>query len=435
MIAAEPAFHVPLAPETLEQTGVGMDTVLELVAKTLYVAGELTGNELAARLGVRFAVVESALDLLKAERHCEVAGGAVLGAPSYRYRLTDAGRERTTMFWSQNQYIGRLPVPLTQYIAYMRSAGSDRSLVVTRMTIRKAFAHLVLSDRVLDQLGPAIAARQSLFIYGPPGNGKTVISQAIRNVLVGDIAIPYSLIVDGHIIRLFDPVNHERVEVPAEPDALTRVSNSDGRWVRCRRPKVTVGGELTLDALDLGYSSASGLYRAPIQALANGGVLVIDDFGRQHISPRDLLNRWVMPLEARVDYLTLQTGQKFELPFDALVVFATNIKPADLVDEAFLRRIHYKVFAESPTVEGFVQIFANYCRDRQIDFDRALVDWLIEREIRPRNAQLRACQPRDLIEHALALAAYLDQPRALTRELLAAAATSYFIDDTEMTAA
>jgi predicted ATPase with chaperone activity len=426
---------MPSAPQTLEQTGVGMDIVLELVAKTLYMVGELTGNELAARLGVHYTVIEPGLDLLRRDRQCEIVTGSVLGGPSYRYRLTDAGRVRAATFWSQNQYIGQIPVPLAQYVAYMRSVAQDRSLVVSRSTVRQAFAHLVLSDRVLDELGPAIAARHSLFIYGPPGNGKTVIAQAIRNVLVGDIAIPYAVTVDGHIIRLFDPVNHEPVQAPGEPDQLTRISDSDGRWVRCRRPLVTVGGEMTLDAVDLWYSSASGLYRAPIQALANGGVLVIDDFGRQHASPRDLLNRWVVPLETRVDHLTLQTGQKFEMPFETLIVFATNLKPADLVDEAFLRRIQYKVYAESPTLEEFVQIFANYCRDHQLDFDPGLLERFIAAELTPRNVQLRGCQPRDLIEHALAQATYLDRPRALTGELLAAAASTYFIHDSETAAA
>src|SRR4029078_10574974 len=244
----------------------------------------------------------------------------------------------------------------------MAARNREAAAPVTRAAVRRAFAHLVLSDRVVDQLGPAISARHSLFVYGTPGNGKTVISQAIRNLLVGDIAIPHALCVEGHIIRLFDPVNHEPVNVPQAGSGLDRSARVDGRWARCRGPMVTVGGELTLEALELGMSGA-GFYRAPLQAIANGGVLVIDDFGRQHASPRDLLNRWIVPLESRVDFLTLQSGQKFELPFDVLVIFANNIKPQELVDEAFLRRIHYKVFAESPTVAEFTQIFENSCKE------------------------------------------------------------------------
>ena len=201
-----------------------------------------------------------------------------------------------------------------------------------------------------------------MFVYGPPGNGKTVISQAIHRLLEGEIAIPHAIEVEGNIIRVFDPVNHEAVAAEETGESIASDLDGDRRWVRCRRPMVMVGGELTLDALELSYNSTTGFYRAPVQAIANGGVLVIDDFGRQRCSPRDLLNRWIVPLESRVDFLTLQSGQKFELPFMTLIVFATNIRPAELVDEAFLRRIQYKIFAESPTVDDFKTIFTACCR-------------------------------------------------------------------------
>jgi predicted ATPase with chaperone activity len=283
---------------------------------------------------------------------------------------------------------------------------------------------------VLDHLGPAINARHSMFIYGPPGNGKTVLSQAIGQLLPGEIAIPHALEVEGNIVRLFDPINHRSLPLP-DDNGLERGTGFDARWVRCHRPLVMVGGELTLEALDLVYNPNTGFYRAPVQALANGGVLVIDDFGRQHCSPRDLLNRWIVPLESRVDFLTLQSGQKFELPFNVLVVFATNIKPIELVDEAFLRRIQYKIFAESPTVDQFTQIFENCCRERHIPFDPGLVRHLLESYYRPRQIQLRGCQPRDLIGQALSLAEYLDLPPRLTTDLLEAACDSYFVDDRE----
>jgi hypothetical protein len=410
------------------------DLVLQIVAKTLHLAGELTGVDLAARLGVPFSVVEPALDLLKREHHLEIAGGSIVGAPSYKYRLTDAGRQRAAMFLGHNQYVGPLPVPLDQYVPYMHRFAAETKLKVSRASVRAAFSKLVLSDRVLDQLGPAIASRHSLFVYGPPGNGKTVISQAIRNLLSGEIFIPHALAVEGQIVRLFDPVNHEPIVDPPAPVSLEQDDSVDRRWVKCRRPLITVGGELTLEALDLSYSAA-GFYRAPIQALANGGVLVIDDFGRQHATPRDLLNRWIVPLESRVDFLTLQTGQMFEMPFEVLVVFATNLKPAELVDEAFLRRIRYKILAESPTREQFLQIWENYCAEMQLAYDRALVETFIETEVKPRNIALRGCQPRDLIDHALALAVYLGQPRKLTVELLSTACAAYFIDDREVAVA
>jgi predicted ATPase with chaperone activity len=426
---------MPVAPKRLEDVGVPSDLILQLVTKTLYFAGDLRGIELASRLGVAFPIIEPALDLLKNERHCEIVGGSMVGAPAFTYRLTDAGRLRAALFLEDNHYVGALPVPLEQYQAYMKQFATQHSIEATRDLVTVAFSHLVLNRRVLDQLGPAIAAWHSLFIYGPPGNGKTVIAQAIRNVLHGEIAIPHALSVEGQIVRLYDPVNHERVAEPGGEVSLEEHHAFDHRWVRCRRPLVTVGGELTMSALELGYHKAFGFYTAPLQALANGGVLVIDDFGRQSASPREMLNRWIVPLESRTDFLTLHTGQKFELPFNVFVVFATNIKPSELVDEAFLRRIQYKVLAESPTPDEFALIFRNYCLAKQLAFDPAVVDQLLERELRPRGVAIRGCHPRDLIEHALAIAKYLDLPRALTPALLSEACASYFVEDRDIASA
>jgi predicted ATPase with chaperone activity len=234
---------------------------------------------------------------------------------------------------------------------------------------------------------------------------------------------------------LFDPVIHEPLESLEETvrsDQLTNEAEVDRRWVLCRRPLVTVGGELTLESLDLAYSESARFYRAPVQLLANGGVLVVDDFGRQRVSPREMLNRWIVPLETRKDFLVLHTGQKFDVSLDLLIVFATNLKPSDLVDEAFLRRIRHKVFAESPTVDEFIQIFEQYCHRERVAFDRQLVEDLIAQELRRRGVALRGCQPRDLIDHALYLANYLDQPRALTRDLLSAACATYFLEEREV---
>jgi predicted ATPase with chaperone activity len=433
MPAAETALvqDHPTTPATLEESGLSLDLILQLSLKTLHLAGELTGSALAQRLGLRFQVIEPALNMLKIERHCEIVGGSILGSAAYRYRITDAGRVRAAMFLEQNHYVGKAPVPLDQYRAYMervRQSGHDK---ITRERVRHAFSHLVLSDRVLDQLGPAINAAHSLFVYGPPGNGKTVISSAIHGLLDGELAIPHAIEVEGSIIRVFDPVNHDPITPLDDDGGLTEGQRDDARWVRCRRPMVMVGGELTLEKLELSYSPGLGFYRAPVQAVANGGVLVIDDFGRQTCSPRDFLNRWIVPLESRVDYLTLQTGQKFEIPFMTLIVFATNLKPAELADEAFLRRIHYKIFAESPTLEEFMRIFENYCRDRNLELDRSLIERMLREYYKPRHIALRGCHARDLIDHALSLADYLAQPRALTYELLEAACNGYFVDDTE----
>ncbi len=413
-----------------EETGLSLDLLLQLTLKHMHFAGELTGSELARRLGLRFTAIEPAVSALKSQHQIEIIGGTMSGPAAYRYRITDAGRTRVAIFLEHNQYVGVAPVPLARYVAYLRQWQLAAPRTATRDRMQHAYRHLVLSQRVLDQLGPAINAGHSLFVYGPPGNGKTVIAQAIRNLLDGDIAIPHALEVEGQIVRLFNPVNHDPLPLP-ESQSLADDVPADARWIRCRRPLVTVGGELTLDSLELTYSARSGFYQAPVQAVANGGVLVIDDFGRQQVEPRQFLNRWIVPLESRVDFLTLNTGQKFELPFATLLVFATNLRPSTLVDEAFLRRIHYKVFAESPGVEEFTHIFQNHCETRGLTFDGSLVDRLVREYYAPRQIPLRGCHPRDLIDQALSLADYLGEAPVLTPALLEAACNSYFVEDEE----
>ena len=418
---------VPAAPVTVEDTGLSFDLLEQLVLKTLHFAGELSAAALGTRLGLLHSVLEPVLQHLKREYLCDVWGGG-LGGPSFIYRLTDAGRVRAMLALEQSRYVGAAPVPFPQYEAYMRAFDAGTVKAVTRATVRRAFGHLVLSERVLDQLGPAINGGHSLFVYGPPGNGKTVISQAISGLLSGEVCIPQAVDFDGHLVQVFDPAVHR--PVPAAIDTgLDRGTGGDRRWLRCTRPLVTVGGELTLEALELSYHAGSRLYQAPIQLLANGGVLVIDDFGRQRCSVADLLNRWINPLESRTDYLTLQSGQKIPVPFVVLVVFATNIKPSELVDEAFLRRIHYKVFAENPSTTDFKRIFDRCCRERRLAYDEMVVDRLIADFFGQREIALRGCHPRDLIEHALALTDYTGAPRQLTFELLLEACASYFLDD------
>jgi predicted ATPase with chaperone activity len=422
------SLQIP-APKTLEQAGLSRDLITQLVLKTLHFSGELTGTELARRLGLPFHVIEPVVAASKQQHHLDISGGT-LGSASYKYRITDTGRTRAVLFLEHNHYVGVAPVPLVQYRRYMEAFQASAPHQVTRAEVRKAFSHLVISQKVLDQLGPAVNAGHSMFVYGPPGNGKTVISQAIHNLLEGDILVPHALEVEGSIIRFFDPVNHE--PFPEEVnDSLDLGDDEDRRWVRCRRPRVMVGGELSLDQLELSYSTTMGFYRAPVQAVANGGVLVIDDFGRQSCSPRELLNRWIVPLESRVDFLTLQTGQKFDFPFMTMIVFATNIRPNELVDEAFLRRIHYKIFAESPTRAEFLKIFENTCRERGMDFRPSVVDSLLANYFKPRQIQLRGCQPRDLIDQVISLAEYLGEEPELSTELLEAACAAYFVDDRE----
>lgn len=426
----------PIAPATLEQAGLNVDLVQQLVLKTLYFSGELIGTEVAKRLGLAFSVIEPTLEFLKQQRLCEIGGGSVFGNASYKYRITEAGRGRASLALEQNQYVGIAPVPLTQYQRYMLDFKKAVPLQASRDDVRRAFSHLVVSDTVLDAVGPAVNSGHSMFVYGSPGNGKTMIAQGIRKLLVSEIAIPHAIEVEGNIVKVFDRVNHE--ELPFQEEAgggLTMAVEYDRRWARCKRPLVMVGGELTMQDLELRYNAISGFYRAPVQLIANGGILVIDDFGRQHCSPRDLLNRWIVPLESRMDFLTLQSGQSFEIPFMVLLVFATNLKPTELADEAFLRRIQYKIFAEGPKVEDFIRIFENYCKAKNIPFERPVVEHMLEQYYRPNKIPLRGCQPRDLINQALALASYMGQPNELTPELMDAACRSYFVQDREVPAA
>jgi hypothetical protein len=416
----------PTAPQTREQSGLSLDLLEQLLVKTLHFAGELTAVEMARRLGLTFTVIDDAIERIKMQHLCEIVGGTTLGPPSYRYRITALGRERATIYLDVNMYTGIAPVPLDRYARYMEAFEASAGKAVTREELKAGLSHLVLGERLFDQLGPAVNAGHSLFVYGPPGNGKSVISQAIGNLLPGDIWIPHAIEADGNIIQVFDPVSHVALPPPPPSGALDVPDPYDRRWVQARRPLVTVGGELELESLDLRYTA--GFYRAPLQLVANGGALVIDDFGRQRCSPHALLNRWITPLETRIDFLTLRSGQKIAVPFLVLPIFATNIKPAELVDEAFLRRIHYKVFARNPTTDEYIRIFENCCRERGLRFELPLVRHLLEVVYPARAIELRGCQPRDLIDHALALANYRGEPRRLTITLLEGACDAYFVD-------
>ena len=418
-----------VAPATLEESGLSLDLVTQLALKALFFAGELSGTDLARRLGVSFGVVEPALEFLKTQRRCEIVGGAIAGGPSYRYRITSDGRSVASLFLQQSQYVGVAPVPLAQNQAYMTTRRRTMTTNVTRDDVHRGFSHLVVGEAVLDEIGPALNGGQSIFIYGPPGNGKTVIGQALRGLLTGDIEIPHALEVEGNIIRVFDPVNHEERPKLVEDSLIGTASKKDGRWATCRRPMVQTGGELTLESLELAFDPRLGYYHAPLQLIANGGILLVDDFGRQRCAPQDLLNRWMVPLESGVDHLTLQSGVTFEVPFMVFVAFATNIKPSDLVDEAFLRRVRYKVFAKGPSVDEFIRISENYCRERDVPFDRAVIEQLLGGYFHNHGVVRRACHPRDLINQALLLASYRNEPPRLTLELLESACAAYFVEE------
>ena len=414
------------APNSLNDTGLGADLVEQLLIKTLY-GGEETGISLGDRMCLPFGVFEPLVERARAERLVEVRGATATTTSSYRYCLTDLGRDRARQYLEINAYVGPAPVPLSAYVARMRALAVSRGYI-DRERLRGGFSHLVIADRLLEQLGPAVNANKALFLYGQPGNGKTVIGEGLGRTIGGEMLMPHAIEVDGYIITMFDPINHERLDEGDDRSILIASAPRDRRWVRIRRPVVIVGGELTLDMLDLTYNAASKFYEAPLQLKANGGVMLVDDFGRQRIRPEDLLNRWIVPLESRVDYLALHTGKKFQVPFDVLVVFATNLDPASLADEAFLRRIPYKIAVEDPTVEEFTRIFELNCRQRGLKFHQVMVAYLHRRHYRPEGRPLRACQPRDLLDQVTALCRYRGSEPTITRELLDDACHSYFLD-------
>jgi hypothetical protein len=415
---------------TLEDTGLAAHLIEQLLIKALY-AGEATGLMLADRLRLPYTVLEPLVERARVERLIEVKGATGASSASYRYALTDLGRDRARQYLDQNQYTGAAPVPLASYVEYMRKLAMERGYI-ERDRLRDGFSHLVVPDEILEQLGPAVNANKALFLYGPPGNGKTVIGDGLGKTIGGDIYMPFAIEVDGQIITMFDPVNHraldeEGCEGAKVPVSVIASEPRDRRWVRIERPVVMVGGELTLDMLDLAFNPLTKFYEAPIQLKANGGVFLVDDFGRQRIRPQELLNRWIVPLESRVDYLTLHTGKKFQVPFNLLIVFATNLEPASLADEAFFRRIPYKIAIENPSIEQYTRIFERNCAARRLKFHQVMVAYLHRRHYRPAGRPMRACHPRDLLDQVTALCRYRGIQPAITRELLDKACEAYFV--------
>jgi hypothetical protein len=419
----------PPPPATVAESGLHPDTLSQLLLKTL-LNGEATGSNLAERMCLPYSLLDAMIQHARVEKLVEVRGMSGAGSAGYRYILTDLGRERAQQYMDICRYVGPAPVPLAQYNAYVRACMAAR-LPIDRDTLAHGFEHLIVSKGMFDQLGPAVNSGKSLFLYGAPGNGKTVVAEGIGRALGTEMFVPHAVDLDGQIITMFDPVSHQRAGTAADTTSVITGAAQDQRWVKIKRPVVVVGGELTLEMLDLSFNQISKFYEAPIQLKANGGVFVVDDFGRQRIPPRDLLNRWIVPLESRVDFLTLHTGRKFEIPFNVFIVFATNLKPESLADEAFLRRIPYKILAKNPTPDEYCRIFELNCRKRGLAFDPVMVEYLERSYYKPRKLQMRACHPRDLVEQVVDICRYQQRELKVTRELLDMACGSYFLEETE----
>lgn len=422
----------PPVPDTLADTGLLADAVRDLILKVLYVQGGRTGHYLSEFLRLPFALVDEELLTLQQRRFIEVLGTTGPNRASYLFDLGGAGRDRAREALEASQYVGAAPVPLSQYSSWIH-AQSIQNAHVTQESLRKGFGHLVLNHSIFDMLGPAVNSSKSIFLYGHPGNGKTAIAEAIAQMLGGALYLPYAVDVDGQIMLVHDPVHHEEIETEDDVigrDALWLRSGPgyDRRYARIKRPVVLTGGELTLEQLDLRYDPFTKLYQAPFQVKANGGVLIVDDFGRQRVPPRDLLNRWIVPLEKRIDYLTLHTGGKFPVPFDCLLIFATNLNPGELVEEAFLRRIHYKIPVVDPTRAQYEEIFRRCCVAEGLSYDPETVAYIFSEFYERGGIPPRGCHPRDLIAHVGDISKYREVPSQLTVELIDRACRSYFLE-------
>jgi len=417
----------PAPPQTIAETGLHPDTLSQLMLKTL-IAGEASGTQLSEHMRLPYSVLDALIQHARVEKLIEVRGASGAGSAGYRYSLTDLGRDRANTFLDINRYVGPAPVPLAHYTAYTRAAMAARP-TVDRERLARGFDQLIVNDAMYDLLGPAVNSGKSLFLYGAPGNGKTVVAEGIGRALGTNMHVPCAIDVDGQTITVFDPVNHVTSAPVTASSSVIAGAVHDRRWEGIRRPVVVVGGELTLEMLDLTFNPIAHFYEAPIQMKANGGVFVVDDFGRQRIPPRDLLNRWIVPLESRVDYLTLHTGRKFELPFNVFIIFATNLKPESLADEAFLRRIPYKIRAKNPTVDEFARIFEMNCRRRGLAYDPETIDYLQAHYYMPRKLAMRACHPRDLIEQVVDMCRYSGRAPHITHDLLDRACGSYFLEE------
>jgi hypothetical protein len=416
--------EVPPQPVTSAETGLDGQFLLHFLLKTLYVFGHETSPQISETTKLHEDVVDAILHSAKEKRLVEVLGLTAAKPQVYRWALSDLGRKWAVDALEQCQYTGPAPVPLADYQVQVvkQSIANER---VTPESLERSLGLLVLAPGTVGRLGPAVNSGRAILFYGAPGNGKSSVAEAIGRSFTQTVFIPHAIQVDGQIIKIFDPTVHEPCAAPAgDAPAL----EADPRWVRCRRPLILTGGELTLEMLDLTFDPVSKYYEAPAHIKAVGGLFILDDFGRQRVRPQDLLNRWILPLERRVDFLTLHTGKKLQMPFDELVVFSTNFPPKELMDEAGLRRIPYKFHMAAPSRDEYETIFLRVCDSRNIEVPPEILPYLFDTFYPATKTPVSCAHPRFLIDHVVARCHFAGQAPVLTLELLCEALQNLVVD-------
>jgi DNA-binding PadR family transcriptional regulator len=418
-------FSMPRTPQRPEDTGLDFSLLLELLAKLLLMRGQMRLPEICAHSKLPLGVLEPVLTFMRTERLCEMSRrGDTEGAMVYT--LTDLGRSRAQDFLARNQYSGPAPVSLKAYVDQVQKQ-SVANIDINRERLHNVFSGIVIKEQLLDQFGAGVASGRALFIYGPPGSGKTFIAERLIGLASGDVAIPYAIAIDSEVIQVFDAVVHD--PVPQEKTlagVLDLGHRSDARWVTCRRPAVLAGAELTLSMLDLQFDSKARFYQAPPHVKANNGLFVVDDLGRQLMSPRELMNRWIVPMDRRIDYLALHTGKKFMVPFDLVLVFSSNLPPSQLADPAFLRRIGYKIFVGPLEEPEYRKVFVNVCRELGIEFSDQQYRYLLSQYHERTQTPLLACLPRDILSQLTDFARFNCVKPELSPRLLDWAWNNYF---------